>query len=125
VGRLGILTFAVFVMAVRWRRYELDPATAALSVVLAANLIDLIPNATATSVTLLIAGAMAGRLEMLSQSLGIKKAELDPANHRAGMAAPVHSATRVQTKAPSTSQAPTEIAGPVFSRFAPKPGRNG
>jgi hypothetical protein len=68
IAELGLLTYGMLALALRWRRYELDPATAVLSIVLAANLLDLIPNATRTDITLLLAGALAGRLELVPQA---------------------------------------------------------
>jgi hypothetical protein len=131
VGALGLLTYAVFALAVRWRRYELDPATAVLSVVLAANLIDLIPNATQTSITLLLAGALAGRLELERSKSGAPSAGRDgaadgrPENgrvrpSRAGggrmrPAVALGMASGIEGKAAAASP---------FTRFAAKPGRN-
>jgi hypothetical protein len=114
VGEFGILSFAIFTLAMRWRRFTLDPATAALSLILVANMIDLIPNATSTPLTLLMAGALAGRLELARDSLpasavpeaggGVRRAEAAGSGRPRGH--------------PGTRPAPT------FSRFAPKPGRN-
>jgi hypothetical protein len=127
VGAFGLLTYAVFALAVRWRRYELDPPTAVMSVVLAANMIDLIPNGTETSVTLLLAGALAGRLELVRQG------EVNAARDGVGRSPP---AAQVRVTAPGGGRPPPEAApGAVlaaettgvrqspFTRFVPKPGR--
>jgi hypothetical protein len=60
-GTFGLLGVPVILLF--WHRRMLDPslATAGLCMVLAANMIDMIPNATLTPVTWLIAGALAGR----------------------------------------------------------------
>jgi hypothetical protein len=127
VGALGLLTYAVFALALRWRRYELDPATAVVSIVLAANMIDLIPNATQTSVTFLLAGALAGRLEL------VRLKEEKDARGTAEAATP---AGRTRLTAPGGGRIQAGAAGSValaaegveraraFTRFVPKPGRN-
>lgn len=114
IADFGLLSYAIFALAIRWRRFELAPATAVLSVVLAAQMIDLIPNATMTSVTLLMAGALAGRLELSRVAEG-------------SAAAPAAQGGRAPPKPAGRTRAPD---GPgirpavTFSRFAPKPGRN-
>lgn len=114
IGEFGILSFAIFTLALRWRRFTLDPVTAALSLILAANMIDLIPNATTTPLTLLMAGALAGRLELARDSL---------------RTAPIPEAGSGTRRAePSGSGRPRGRPGTrpavAFSRFEPKPGRN-
>ncbi|MCU0906248.1 MAG: hypothetical protein MUF73_02130 [Rhodobacteraceae bacterium] len=64
IGEFGLLCFAMLVLALRRRSFDIAPATAALSIVLAVNLIDLIPNSGITVVTWIMAGALAGRLEL-------------------------------------------------------------
>ncbi|MFC3169182.1 hypothetical protein [Paracoccus fontiphilus] len=64
LAEFGLLTIPLIFMALRWRILELTPATAGLALAMTANLIDLIPNATLTPVTWLLAGALAGRLEL-------------------------------------------------------------
>ena len=60
IARFGLLTIPIILLALR-RRDQLTPATSGLSLVSAAGLMDLIPNATITPVTLLVAGALTGR----------------------------------------------------------------
>ena len=72
-GTFGLLCLPTILMALRRKKYQVSLATSGLCLVLIANLIDLIPNATLTPVTWLIAGALAGRLERQSE------AEDDPA----------------------------------------------
>ena len=66
-GYLGFLTefglLAIGVLAVALGRHPPPMITMTIAVVLAANLVDLIPNATQTTLTWLWAGALAGRLE--------------------------------------------------------------
>lgn len=64
LGEFGLLTLPLIFMALRWKTMGLTPATAGIALALTANLIDLIPNATLTPVTWLLAGALAGRLEL-------------------------------------------------------------
>ena len=66
IGEYGLLTFAFFQILMRRKTLNIGPETAVLSLVLAANLVDMIPNATSTVLTWLIAGALLGRLEIMS-----------------------------------------------------------
>jgi hypothetical protein len=60
---MGLLAVPPILLALRRRREAIDPATAALALILAVNLIDLLPNSGLTPITWLLAGALAGRLE--------------------------------------------------------------
>lgn len=64
LATMGLLTVPLILIGLRWRRMGMTVASAGLSFALTANLIDLIPNATLTPVTWLLAGALAGRLEL-------------------------------------------------------------
>lgn len=64
LAEFGLLTLPVLLLARRRRRFNLGPATTALALVLALNIADLIPNATLTPLTFLIAGALWGRHEI-------------------------------------------------------------
>lgn len=63
LARFGLLAFPVLLLFFR-RRSDLDIATSALCLALAANLTDLIPNSGLTPITWLMAGALTGRLEL-------------------------------------------------------------
>lgn len=65
ISMSGLLTCGLIALALR-RRGQLPPDTIVLSILLAANFIDLIPNAGLTPLTWLIAGALAGCLERKS-----------------------------------------------------------
>lgn len=65
----GLLSLPI-VMLARRGRSDIDPAAAALSLMLAATLIDAIPNNNVTPITWLIAGSLAGRVEMTAKSRG-------------------------------------------------------
>jgi len=60
LARFGLLTLPLLLLARRAGRA--DPATAGLALVLAANLVDLIPNSGLTPLTWLIAGALSARV---------------------------------------------------------------
>ncbi|MEJ6396228.1 hypothetical protein V8J82_23440 [Gymnodinialimonas sp. 2305UL16-5] len=62
--QFGLMALPLIVFAIRRRRFEVTMATSVLSLMLAANMIDLIPNAGLSPVTWLIAGALLGRLEL-------------------------------------------------------------
>lgn len=64
LAEFGLLTLPLILLALRWRSLALTPATAGVALALTANLLDLLPNATLTPVTWLLAGALAGRLEL-------------------------------------------------------------
>ncbi len=63
LSRFGLLTIPIVLMMLRRKTYEISRATAALCLILAGNLVDLIPNAGLTNITWLIAGALLGRIE--------------------------------------------------------------
>ncbi|WP_372674934.1 hypothetical protein [Aquicoccus sp.] len=64
VARFGLLTAPILLLLLHRRRYEIGMETSALAIVLAANLVDLIPNSSNTPLTWLLAGALWGRLEL-------------------------------------------------------------
>ena len=66
----GLLTIPILLLTLRRRGLSPSHATAGLAILLTANLIDMIPNATLTPVSWLIAGALAGRCgTLLSDTL--------------------------------------------------------
>lgn len=64
LAEYGLLLMPMIFLGLRWKHLALSPATAGLALALTANMIDLIPNGTLTPVTWLLAGALAGRLEL-------------------------------------------------------------
>ena len=76
LAEYGLLLLPIVFLGLRWRHLALSPATAGLAMALTANMIDMIPNGTLTSVTWLMAGALAGRLELgrLAETVGIPQA---------------------------------------------------
>jgi hypothetical protein len=63
IGEFGLLTLPIIALAWRRRKLDITLATSGLCLVLVANQIDLIPNATLTPITWLVTGALVGRLE--------------------------------------------------------------
>ncbi|MEL6643268.1 MAG: hypothetical protein AAFQ79_04975 [Pseudomonadota bacterium] len=63
VGEFGLLTMAIFVLALRPSRHRTTIATTGVALALSANLVDLLPNASISPVTWLLAGALLGRIE--------------------------------------------------------------
>jgi hypothetical protein len=64
LAEFGLLCLAPVYLFWKKRIYDLGPETPILTMLLVANLLDLIPNATITPVTWLIAGSLWGRLEL-------------------------------------------------------------
>lgn len=64
IAEFGLITLPVILLALRRRRYEIDMATSTLCLVLGAYSIDLIPNGFMSPIMFLVAGALAGRLEL-------------------------------------------------------------
>ena len=64
LGTFGLLTLPIIVAAARMRKDTVDPEVGILSLLLAAQLIYLIPNGFMSPVSWLIAGALLGRLEL-------------------------------------------------------------
>lgn len=60
IARFGILTFPLLLLMARGRKRSIPLVTSGLALVMAANLIDLIPNSALTPVTWLIGGSLAG-----------------------------------------------------------------
>ena len=64
LAEFGLLTVPVFLLWFHRRRYEIGMETSVLAVILAANLMDMIPNSSNLTLTWLLAGALWGRLEL-------------------------------------------------------------
>lgn len=61
VAQIGLLTIPIVLLTFNRRRLTISVATSGLCLILVANLLDMIPNATLTPITWLIAGALIGR----------------------------------------------------------------
>ncbi|PRY24231.1 hypothetical protein CLV78_10395 [Aliiruegeria haliotis] len=63
LSRVGLMVLPVVLTTLRQRALAIDATAVSLCVILAANLVDLVPNSSLTSLTWLVAGSLAGRLE--------------------------------------------------------------
>ena len=68
IARFGLLTVPIILLALNRRRLNITAGTAGLTIVLAANLIDLLPNSSLRPITLLLAGALMGRYIQASEA---------------------------------------------------------
>jgi hypothetical protein len=101
ISLLGLLVAPVVLLAARSRTLQVTAATSGLCVVLAANLIDIVPNSGLTPLTWMMAGALLGHLEVVRARAG-------------------------QTNAAVTGSAAAIAGAPVFARSrtgAPAHGR--
>lgn len=64
LARFGLLTGPVFLLLLYRQRYDIGMEASVLAVILAANLVDMVPNSSNTPLTWLVAGALWGRLEL-------------------------------------------------------------
>lgn len=69
LGEFGLLCAPIILAAFFYRRCQFGLETSVLAIVLTVNIIDLVPNATISPVTWLLAGALWGRLELGRSSL--------------------------------------------------------
>jgi len=63
VSEFGLLAAPLVIIFLRRRRYDVGPETITIGLMLSANLIDLLPNATVTPLTWMLAGSLWGRME--------------------------------------------------------------
>ncbi|MEO9576787.1 MAG: hypothetical protein ABJ263_15110 [Tateyamaria sp.] len=64
LAEFGLMSIPLILLALRRRKYNADQVTATLCLVLAANMVDMIPNSGRSPITWLIVGALIGRLEL-------------------------------------------------------------
>ncbi len=86
IGKFGLLCLPLILFTLRQKRYEIGLATSGLCLVIAANLIDLIPNAAPSPIIWLAAGALLGRMERTRSELS---AELDTIEEDANFDRPI------------------------------------
>ncbi|MEE4118127.1 MAG: hypothetical protein V2I65_03830 [Paracoccaceae bacterium] len=110
----GLFAFPLILLAARSRRIEVSPATAALAVILAANLLDLIPNSGRTVVTMLIAGALIGRLEHARQTA--------PASANPAAVPPIGPRHAYGRSAPPTTRARAAVGAGLRAGGSSRPG---
>lgn len=80
ISEFGLLMLPNLLLLFRFRRFGLSLETVALTILLSANLIDLIPNSNVSPLTWLVAGALWGRVEQtqISASVAPEPAETGP-----------------------------------------------
>lgn len=69
IAKFGLLCIPLILFAIRQKRYEIGLATAGMCVMIAANLIDLLPNSNPSPLIWMAAGALLGRLETKSDTV--------------------------------------------------------
>jgi hypothetical protein len=103
IARFGLLMLPIIALAFRPKRYNLTPETAVLALLLAANATDMIPNATETPLTWLLAGALLGRMELAYNPSPDAQAQTEAAPPP--RAAPVYTRqSKRHTRKPAASQ---------------------
>lgn len=75
LAEFGLLCLPLLLMLKNRRRYEFDGYTSALALILAINLIDMLPNASLSPLTWLISGALWGRLAMGAKAIDETESE--------------------------------------------------
>lgn len=106
ISLLGLLVAPIVLLALRSRTSPLTAATSGLCIVLAANLIDIVPNSGLTPLTWMMAGALIGHLELVRVRAG------QPSAAAAGPAPPM-------AAPPAPGLAAAGTGGPVYARNAP------
>lgn len=96
LAEFGLLSLPPIAAAVAYRRSQFGFETTGLMLILIANLIDLIPNATITPLTWLVVGALWGRIEL----------------------------GRVSQSEPTNLMRTRQRGAPVYTRFGGGPGRS-
>lgn len=118
LSEMGLITIPVFLLLLPRHRQRLDRISAALALMIAANVIDLIPNSGLTPVTMLLAGSLWGRLEAKARAPGEAEQDTEP-DPRSG--APGY--TR-QTKRISRRQAEAAHTARVHNNTYKRSGQN-
>jgi hypothetical protein len=74
IAHFGILTAPLFLLGLARRKLGLSVESSGLAMVLAINLMDLVPNATLTPLTYLVAGALCGRYALATSTTPLPNA---------------------------------------------------
>jgi hypothetical protein len=69
ITELGLVTAPLLLLLIRFRQTKAGLETGLIAVLLAGNLVDLIPNSSITPITWMLAGALWGRLELGAQAV--------------------------------------------------------
>ncbi len=113
LGEFGLLTIPIILMALRRRKYAITLASSGLGLALAANLADLIPNSGLTPVTLLMAGALVGRLELKRVDESARETPPEPMK--------MERPSRYARPRPVASAATAPATAPVSAPVSPVP----
>ena len=108
VARFGLICFPLFLLLLNRRKYNIGPETSLLALIVAGNLVDLIPNSSLTPITALVAGGLWGRIELgvitrtekaieLDDNLSMSDRDSGP-EQRTIQAAPASAYTRQRTR---------------------------
>lgn len=127
VATFGLLTAPILFLAARHRVLDISIATAGLGIVLAANLVDMLPNSGLRPITWLIAGALMGRYldarEALFQQPGHATAPAFGAGSPIGpVALPQAETPTRRTRGDATT--PTPDVEPATLHAQPTPARH-
>lgn len=124
LGEFGLMTVPMLFLFLRRGRMQISRDTAILSIILAGNMIDLIPNSGQTPMTWLIAGALWGRLEYKGNKEGNEKGDDPPPDDQAGSGEPryardfgTHPPVRRLRSAPAIQARKTRYTGRDRSTF--------
>lgn len=113
IGTFGLLGLPLALLALRGRKTPVPLVTIGLGFMLIANLIDLIPNATLTPLTWLLAGAIAGFYER-GMAEADPRAEEPSARYRPGRRLPGQGGARGSGLAGGLAGARARPAGPAL-----------
>lgn len=105
LGLFGLLTLPLIILPFRIPKGAVEPETAVLALVLAAQLVYLIPNGQMSPVSWLIAGALIGRLEFKRATVAQAEAE-----------GPSRGAAAYARKAPAPAETPPPVSAPSRDR---------
>ncbi len=131
LAHFGLLTAPLFLLGVSRRKLGLSIESSGLALILAINLLDLIPNATLTPLTYLVAGALCGRYAMARETTarattpqtGAAALRPPPKPGRAAWPVPVGASARAQLVQNAATTPPGAPAMAADSRKYRQPRR--
>lgn len=115
IGIFGLLALPMIIMFFNKSRYRIGPESAVLALILAANLVDLIPNSSAGPLGWIFAGALWGRLELRSR-VGVDAIEGISQKDSLPRASPGYRRQPVADTIPSSQPEPEETIKSPYSR---------
>lgn len=115
----GLLAIPILLVFFNRRRYRLGIETSALALILAGNLVDMIPNSSITPLSWLLAGALWGRVELgaVQAAAPAEAAGTEPVPPRSGYARPAL-ARKLDPPAPAPDPTETDPPRPIYSRYS-------